>query len=127
MTTPHKVLLQQALDALGHFDDVDKTDAAIAALQAAIDAPVPKTEFTFEQKMRCTPFLPEDFGVPKEYAERARCYAEARLAAPTSSLLAALKRIDDMCSAPPNFNDATIQDIARAAIAASESAPKETQ
>jgi hypothetical protein len=37
-TTPpdHTALLRQALDALGHFDDVDKTDAAIDALRAAL-------------------------------------------------------------------------------------------
>lgn len=32
-------------------------------------------------------------------------------------MLAALKRIDEMCAAPPDFSDSTIQDIARAAIA----------
>jgi hypothetical protein len=35
-------------------------------------------------------------------------------------LLEALKRIDEMCAAPPNFSDATMQEIARAAIARAE-------
>jgi hypothetical protein len=36
------------------------------------------------------------------------------------ALLEALKRIDDMCAAPPNFSGATMQEIARAAIKAAE-------
>lgn len=35
-------------------------------------------------------------------------------------LLSALRRIDEMCAAPPNFSDATIQEIARAALAQPE-------
>jgi hypothetical protein len=38
ITSPdHTALLRQALGALGHFDDVDKTDAAIDALRAALE------------------------------------------------------------------------------------------
>lgn len=41
----------------------------------------------------------------------------ARLIAAAPELLAALNRIADMCAAPPNFSDKTIQDVACAAIA----------
>jgi hypothetical protein len=43
-----------------------------------------------------------------------------RLHAVNAELLEALKRIDEMCAAPPNFSDATMQEIARAAIARAE-------
>jgi hypothetical protein len=46
--------------------------------------------------------------------------ANARLIAAAPELLEALKRIDEMCAAPPNFSDATMQEIARAAIAKAE-------
>ena len=47
MTTPHKALLQQTLDVLGYTTDPDSAHyedqlAAIAALQAAIDADEPE-------------------------------------------------------------------------------------
>jgi len=43
--------------------------------------------------------------------------AVRRLREEKAGLLEALKRIDEMCAAPPNFSDATMQEIARAAIA----------
>jgi hypothetical protein len=46
--------------------------------------------------------------------------AVRRLHAVNAELLEALKRIDEMCAAPPNFSDATMQEIARAAIAKAE-------
>jgi hypothetical protein len=46
--------------------------------------------------------------------------AVRRLHAVNAELLEALKRIDEMCAAPPNFSDATMQEIARAAIARAE-------
>lgn len=39
------------------------------------------------------------------------------LASAAPDLLEALKRIDAMCAAPPDFSDATMQEIACAAIA----------
>lgn len=35
-------------------------------------------------------------------------------------LVEALERVESMCSAPPDFSDATIQEIARAALKAME-------
>ena len=46
--------------------------------------------------------------------------AVRRLHAVNAELLEALRRIDEMCAAPPNFSDATMQEIARAAIARAE-------
>jgi hypothetical protein len=43
--------------------------------------------------------------------------ASARLIAAAPELLDALKRIEAMCFAPPDFSDATIQEIASTAIA----------
>jgi len=64
----------------------------------------------------------------KEFAARQLAIKEAqaakdeaaRRAALYPELLEALKRIDEMCAAPPNFSDATMQEIARAAIARAE-------
>jgi hypothetical protein len=46
--------------------------------------------------------------------------AVRRLKEEKAGLLEALRRIDEMCAAPPNFSDATMQEIARAAIARAE-------
>ena len=40
----------------------------------------------------------------------------AKLEAEVARLRDALLRIDSMCAAPPNFSDATIQEVARAAL-----------
>jgi hypothetical protein len=50
--------------------------------------------------------------------------AHAELRKVNGELLEALRRIDEMCAAPPNFSDATMQEIARAAIARAEGEPK---
>lgn len=42
--------------------------------------------------------------------------ARADLEAEVQRLREALKRIESMCAAPPDFSDATIQDVARAAL-----------
>jgi hypothetical protein len=48
------------------------------------------------------------------------CWNVRRLHAVNAQLLEALKRIEAKCSAPPDFSDATMQEIARAAIAAAK-------
>jgi hypothetical protein len=58
---------------------------------------------------------------PSDYKDVDKAAAELRrLHALNGELLEALKRIDEMCAAPPNFSDATMQEIARAAIAKAE-------
>jgi hypothetical protein len=73
----------------------------------------------------CEPYLKEG-ETPAERIERERrdteavCRLYAKEREKNVELLEALKRIDEMCAAPPNFSDATMQEIARAAIARAE-------
>ena len=74
--------------------------------------PLPPPELIFFDAALQSPLEGYTADQMQAYATQARADLEAE----NARLREALKRIESMCAAPPDFSDAAIQDVARAAL-----------
>lgn len=123
--TQGRLRLEQVEDDSGHITHLCPVDAEDMSILTVVEHESVKFAAVYhsEDARRLVACWNACEGLPTAWIEggAADILEHAKsLKSQRDGLLEALKKINGMCAAPPDFSDATIQEVARAAIAKAE-------